>query len=118
MKKIVLPLMAIALFYFNSSFAQGKFSGYMFGDYYYNIARDASFYTTPPSNSASSSAAPGAKTMQAFQIRRVYFAYDNAISDQFSTRFRLEVDQAANASNGKISVFVKDAYFKWKDILK
>ena len=110
-------LLAIGLFVASGNlFSQGKFSGYMFGDYYYNVARDSSFNHTAPSNAASSSAAPGTKAMQAFQLRRVYFTYDNDISEQFSGRFRLEADQAANASNGKIGVFVKDAYLKWKNV--
>jgi predicted porin len=92
--------------------AQGKFSGYMFGDYYYNIMRDNGSL----SNSASSSAAPGTTAMQAFQFRRIYFTYDNDISESFTSRFRLEVDQSANASNGKIGSFVKDAYLRWKNI--
>jgi hypothetical protein len=94
----------------------GKFSGLMYSDYYYNITRDASFSTAPPSNSALGSNAPGGTAMQAFQLRRIYLTYDYEIAEQFSTRFRLEVDQAANASNGKIGSFVKDAYLKWKNI--
>ncbi len=88
----------------------------MFGDYYYNVTRDSSFYNAAPSNSASKSAAPGAQAMQAFQFRRIYFAYDNNISEEFSARFRVEADQSANASNGKIGTFVKDAYLRWKKI--
>src|SRR5262249_35719349 len=44
------------------------------------------------------------------------FTYDYDISQKFNTRFRLEADQLANTSNGKIGVFVKEAYLKWKDI--
>lgn len=94
----------------------GKFSGLMYSDYYYNFSRDALFGGTPPPNAAVSSNAPGATAMQAFQIRRVYLTYDYEIAEQLTTRFRLEVDQAANASNGKIGSFVKDAYLKWKNI--
>ena len=99
---------------------QGKFSGYMFGDYYYNVARDANI---PGSNVASPA---GGTAFQAFQLRRIYFAYDNDISEQFTTRFRLEADQAAATSaptasgdvlpSGKVSVFVKDAYLAWKNV--
>lgn len=108
-----------------TALSQGKFSGYMFGDYYYNVARDSSFNHTAPSAVASSSSAPGAKSMQAFQIRRIYFAYDNDISEQFATRFRLESDQGAvpggavtgdELVGGKVSVFVKDAYLTWKNV--
>jgi hypothetical protein len=101
--------------------AQGKFSGYMFGDYYYNILRDNGTLL----NSASNSAAAGGTAMQAFQFRRIYLTYDNDISEQFTARFRLEADQGAGTSTapqndvlngGKIGVFVKDAYLKWKNI--
>lgn len=89
-----------------------KFSGYMFGDYFYNVERDPLFSTaTPPSNAALG----GAKKLNGFQFRRIYFTFDDDISDDFTTRFRLEADQAALSSDGKISVFVKDAYLRWKN---
>jgi hypothetical protein len=123
MKKNFLLFFACLLFALNLMHAQGKFSGYMFGDYYYNVMRDSSFYHTTPSNSASGSNSPGPQAMQAFQLRRIYFTYDNDISEQFTTRFRLEADQGALSSStgdviasGKVAVFVKDAYLKWKNI--
>ncbi len=94
----------------------GKLTGLMFGDYYYNFSRDPSFAAAAPANSAASAAAPGPTAMQAFQFRRIYFTYDYELAEQFTTRFRLEVDQGANTSNGKIGSFVKDAYLKWKNI--
>ena len=123
MKKTLPIIASLILLSSTAIFGQGKFSGYMFGDYYYNIGRDSSFNHTAPSNAASTSSAPGAKAMQAFQFRRIYFTYDNDISEQFTTRFRLEADQGALASStgdvissGKVAVFVKDAYLKWKNI--
>jgi len=93
----------------------GKFSGYMMGDYYHNVSRDAGF--TALANNASSSAAPGATAMQSFILRRVYLTYDNDIAEQFTTRFRLEADQGTDVlTSGKIGVFVKDAYLRWKNI--
>ena len=112
MKKLFLFTIILSICAIHLMTAQGKISGYMFGDYYYNIMRDNGSL----SNSASGSVAPGTTAMQAFQFRRIYFTYDNDISEQFTTRFRLEVDQSANASNGKIGSFVKDAYLKWKNI--
>jgi hypothetical protein len=80
---------------------KGKFSGYMFGDYYYNIQqRDTT-----------------RKDLNGVQLRRVYFTYDYAIAPAFDARFRLEADQTALTSDGKIGVFVKDAYLKWKGII-
>lgn len=89
---------------------KGKFSGLMFGDYFYNISRDSEIANL--SNVASG----GEKDLNGFQFRRIYFTYDYNISEKFSTRFRLEADQEANTSNGKIGVFVKDAYLEWNDI--
>ncbi|HVN47267.1 MAG TPA: hypothetical protein VMU30_00450 [Bacteroidota bacterium] len=101
--------------------SQGKFSGYMFGDYYYNVGRDANFLTLPGSN-----ASPvGGQNFSAFQLRRAYLTYDNDISENFTSRFRLEADQGAGTSStaagdelvgGKIAPFVKDAYLTWKNV--
>jgi hypothetical protein len=86
-----------------------KFSGYMFGDYFYNVQRD------PNIANFSNVATGGAKKLNGFQFRRIYFTFDDDISEHFTTRFRLEADQAALSSDGKISVFVKDAYLRWKN---
>lgn len=91
---------------------KGRFSGYMFGDYFYNAARDSGI------TSLANTANGGEKDFNGFQFRRIYFAYDYTISESFSTRFRLEADQSANTSNNKIGVFVKDAYLKWSNIFK
>jgi hypothetical protein len=110
MKKILPIIASLILLSSAAIFAQGKFSGSMFGDYYYNVTRD-------PNIGSSNIASPaGTTAYQAFQFRRINLNYDSDISEQFTTRFRLEADQAANASNGKIGSFVKDAYLKWKNI--
>jgi hypothetical protein len=102
---------------FNFLFAQevtnkGRISGYMFGDYFYNAARDTSITSLP--NVANG----GAKDLRGFQLRRIYFTYDYDISESFSTRFRLEADQSSNTGSNKVFVFVKDAYLQWKNIFK
>jgi len=108
MKRMVILTGALVLFAI-VGYSQGKFSGYMFGDYYYNVTRDG--------NSLSNVASPaGGTSFQAFQFRRIYFTYDNTISQKFSARFRLEADQSANASNGAVGVMVKDASIKWSNI--
>ena len=113
-------LFAVGLFLIGSaSYAQdtqpkGTFSGYMFGDYFYNVARDTSFAgAKPPSKTALS----GPKDMQGFQFRRIYFTYDDDISSQFTSRFRVEADQSVLVNN-KIETFVKDAYLKWKNVFE
>ena len=82
--------------------AQVKFSGLMFGDYFYNAA---AWDSTK-------------KDFNGFQFRRIYITNDYTISDNFSTRFRLEADQSSgsNTAGGKVGVMVKDAWLKWKDI--
>jgi hypothetical protein len=100
--------------------AQGKFSGVFYGDYAYNVARDSS---TGHAN-LPSSVLGGPKSLQGFIIRRVYFTYDYDFAEQFATRFRLEFDQTANSSgayailsNGNQSVYVKDAWVRWKNVI-
>lgn len=88
---------------------KGRISGYMFGDYFYNAARDANI------SSLTNVANDGKKDLNGIQFRRIYFTYDYDISETFATRFRLEADQTANTNNGKIGVFVKDAYLHWKN---
>ena len=88
--------------------SKGRFSGLMFGDFYYNVARDTAFAGTVPSKTALT----GPKDLNGFQFRRIYFTYDYDISEKFTTRFRLEADQSA-LSGTKILPVVKDAYIKW-----
>ena len=72
----------------------------MFGDLYYNAsAFDAA-----------------KKDLNGFQFRRIYITTDYNISDNFSSRFRLESDQGEITNNGKITVMVKDAWLQWKNI--
>jgi len=79
--------------------ADGKISGYAFGDYYYVAAAD-----------------DGAKVPEkqnAFQLRRVYFTYDKEIDEGVSTRLRLEAKDAGFGSGSKMKPFVKNIYMKW-----
>jgi hypothetical protein len=97
---------------FSQSDTGGKFSGYMFGDYFYNISRDSLI------NDLNNKALDGKKDINGFQFRRIYFTYDYKISDQFSTRFRLE-SQTSVVVNGTIfTAFIKDAYLDWKNIFE
>ncbi|MGE5457249.1 MAG: hypothetical protein ACM3RX_02725 [Methanococcaceae archaeon] len=105
MKKTVMYA-ALVLVLFSSVFAQEKsapkFSGLMFGDYFYNI--DQKDLTK--------------KDLNGFQFRRIYITTDYTISESFDTRFRLEADQSASSltAGGKVGVMVKDAYLKWKNV--
>lgn len=107
MKNIrILSFMVLALisFAFGQDKTSPKFSGVMYGDAFYNVQqKDTS-----------------KKDINGFQLRRIYFTSDFAVSENFDVRFRLEADQSSNSltSGGKIGVMVKDAYLKWKNIFK
>lgn len=99
----VLLILALSI----SAFAQGaagtpKFSGLMFGDYFYNIKQKDTLK----------------KDLNGFQFRRIYITADYTVSASFDTRFRLEADQspASLTSGGKVGVMVKDAYLRWENI--
>lgn len=93
---------AALLLFAGVSFAQNlpKFSGLMFGDYYY-MAQNHD---------------PSQKNMQAFEYRRIYLTADYTINSDFWARFRLESDPTgSNLGNGKLSTWVKDAFIDWKN---
>ena len=76
-----------------------KFSGLMFGDYYYFKQDNVAAFNQ----------------QQGFWFRRIYLTYDRTFSPAISTRFRLEAN-----SNGKmtsppaaITPYIKDAWLKW-----
>ncbi|HOW43657.1 MAG TPA: hypothetical protein PK919_00660 [Candidatus Aminicenantes bacterium] len=78
---------------------QGKFSGLVFGDYYYVLGH----------HDAAVEKANG------FWLRRVYFTYDNALNDRFAMRFRLEMNSPGDFKTSATLVpFVKDAYLTAK----
>lgn len=89
---------------------KGRISGYVFGDYFYNLSRDTSIRLLQ--NVANN----GIKDLNGLQIRRLYFTYDYTISSKFSTRLRLAYEPNSFSSDGKISVFLKDSYLKWSNL--
>jgi hypothetical protein len=113
--KIILTsliLLISALPVFSQVVSGGKFSGYMFGDYFYNILRDSTI------NELSDNALDGEKNIDGFSFRRIYFTYDYKISEQFSTRFRLESETFIGVKRTLFSTFIKDAFLKWKNIFE
>lgn len=77
----------------------GKFSGYMMGDFYYNIDHHDSEI----------------KDLDGFWFRRIYFTYDYTISSSFSSRLRLEMNNEGDYTSSKTMIpFVKDAYLAYK----
>jgi hypothetical protein len=79
------------------SAGEGKVSGLMFGDFYYNFSN--------PDTSVN---------YNGFQLRRVYFNYDRDISETFSVRFRLEMNSSPGA---QLEPYIKNAYLAWKNLI-
>src|SRR5437762_674858 len=99
-------------------FPRGKISGYLFGDYYYNVVGDPRHaYTSTGTDSIGkanidAAAKPITRDLNGFQIRRAYFQLDNDLSIKYSTRFRLEADSKSLTSDGKVGLAVKAAYLQ------
>jgi len=97
-KGIRLITVFIVVFMINTvSAGEGKVSGLMCGDFYYNFS--------DPDTSVHNNG---------FQLRRVYFNYDRDLSETFSVRFRLEMN---SSPGGQLEPYIKNAYLAWKNLV-
>ncbi|HEV2104961.1 MAG TPA: hypothetical protein VGU27_04465 [Candidatus Eisenbacteria bacterium] len=101
-------------------YPRGRISGYIFGDWYSDLAGDPHHgYTAAGADSAQPNI-DGNKVigqgLNGFQIRRIYFQLDNDLSARVSTRFRLEADGKSLTSDGKLGVAVKAGYLQVKSL--
>ncbi len=111
MKKISLVLMAALAFALvpASALAQfkpdsGKISGYMALDYYGILAHNTGEI-----------ADGGLERRHGFQIRRIYFQYDNTLSDTIGMRLRFEMNSPGDITESMtLDPYVKDAYLSFK----
>jgi hypothetical protein len=87
------------------TFPSHKFSGLMFGDYYwyYDRHQDGISDTDPTP----------VKGQHGLWFRRLYFTYDYSYNERLTTRFRLEANSNGDFEGGNIVPLVKDAYLKW-----
>ena len=75
--------------------------GLTFGDLFYNVSNHSA----------------AQKDVNGVRINRVYFTGDFKLSDEFSSRFRLETDQiGSGGGKNEFGVMVKDAWLKWGNI--
>jgi hypothetical protein len=88
-----------------SDFPSGKFSGLMFGDYYW-------YYDRHQDGISSTDPTP-VKGQHGLWFRRIYFSYDFAYSESLTTRFRLEMNSNGEFTGGDLTPYVKDAYVRW-----
>lgn len=110
--KIYCAMLFCTVITFGQNESNGKIHGYVFGDYIYNISRDAN------SSDISNASEDGEADLNGFQLRRIYLGYDYNINNKFSTRVRLEANNSEKTSGDKFGLFVKDAYIKWKNIIE
>jgi hypothetical protein len=100
-KKNIVMALAICLLLASATWlkGEGKFSGLMFGDYYYALKNhDAAV-----------------KDNNGFWFRRIYFTYDNTLTDKVALRFRLEMNSPGDFKTSTTLIpFVKDAYLSTK----
>ena len=86
-------------------FPFGKFSGLMFGDYYW--------YYRWHQDQVSASNPTSVEGQQGFWFRRLYLTYDWSYNERLTTRFRLEANSNGQFDGGNLEPYVKDAYLKW-----
>ncbi|MBE0665894.1 MAG: hypothetical protein E4H23_03645 [Chrysiogenales bacterium] len=99
-KYIVLAL-AILLLLVSTTWlkGEGKFSGWMIGDYYYTLKHHDT----------------AVKDNNGFWFRRIYFTYDNTLTDKIAMRFRLEANSPGDFKTSSTLIpYVKDAYLSTK----
>jgi hypothetical protein len=101
-------------------FPRGRISGYLFGDWYDNLAGDPRHAYASSGLDSAQANIDGAKVigkdLSGIQIRRVYFQVDNDLTIKYSTRFRLEADSKSLTSDGKVGVAVKAAYMQVRSV--
>lgn len=78
-----------------------KIKGVFFGDYYYNARHHVAEQ----------------KDLNAFSIRRIYFTFENNLTKDIKTRFRLESSHGDFGEKAKINPFVKHAYLEWSNLI-
>ncbi|MDZ7362943.1 MAG: hypothetical protein ONB46_19805 [candidate division KSB1 bacterium] len=104
-----MPIAVLLCFFSNLAAQEGKISGYLFGDYFYEFSHP--------------NAATDALNRNGFQFRRAYFTYDRNLSERFFVRFRLEMNspdifssQDFGASS-QLTPYIKHAFLRWNNFI-
>jgi hypothetical protein len=87
------------------SYPSNKFSGLMFGDYYWYYDRHQ--------DGISISDPTRVEGQHGLWFRRIYFTYDFTYNERLTTRFRLEANSNGEFTGGDLTPYVKDAHLKW-----
>ena len=89
----------------DSEYPSHRFSGLMFGDYYW--------YSQWHQDQISDTNPTSVEGQNGFWFRRLYFTYDYNYNEKFTTRFRLEANSDGEFTGSDLVPYVKDAYLKW-----
>ena len=82
---------------------EGRISGYVFGDYFYEFSHPDSATEVLDRN--------------AFQFRRVYITYDRNLSETFAVRLRLEMNSPDFGKSDPLVPYVKHAFLAWYGLI-
>jgi hypothetical protein len=99
--KTIFPALLIVLLLMTPAWLKGesKFSGWMIGDYYYAVKHHDS----------------AVEDNNGFWFRRIYFTYDNTLTDKIAMRFRLEANSPGDFKTSSTLIpYIKDAYLSAK----
>jgi len=97
MKKLILLVSVVLVLSLPSgfSYAQESFKGYMFGDYYYVVSHSNEDY----------------EGRNGLRFRRIYFTYDNKLTEKIKMRLRLEMASSGDFDEkDTLNPIVKDAW--------
>ena len=104
-------------------YPRGRISGYIFGDYYYNVSGEPRHrYNAAGSDSDkayidNSTSSQIGTDLNGVLVRRMYFQHDADLSPKYSTRVRLEADSKSLTSDGKIGLALRVAHLQIKNVL-
>lgn len=84
--------------------SSGQIKGYMVAEYYYNLGHHTGSIDDG-----------GFEGLHGFWFRRIYFTYNNKLSDTVKMRLRLEMASPGNfTTSSTLDPFVKDAYLSFR----
>jgi len=114
----LMPIVCLFIGFSDLAAQEGKISGYIFGDYFYEFSHP--------------SAKTDALNRNGFQFRRAYFTFDRDLSEKFSVRFRLEMNGPDLMGSENFGAFksgpdssrtdllrpyIKHAYLRWNNLI-
>ena len=100
MKKILL-VMFIFIYAVTGHTQTASIKGIVFGDYFYNLKNHSAIN----------------EDENGFLLRRIYFTFENQLTDNIKMRFRLDTKHEDYGEKEKLYPFVKHAYLEIKNII-